>query len=193
MFLTWHLAHHLQMSKRSPRNTPRIVKATERALLLCSAFTGTQIVWCWSDHIKSPWHLWWPPEDAGHAFRYKVLSSFWHSCKTYKYARTHTHTQARALRGSIHLCNSACRGYIRGNLLITPSVVSQSTHAPIHQHTPICQSHSLLLVSRVLQVWEFVNSCVYASVLYICVQACEFACVRCVSTCVLLYVRVAKT
>lgn len=102
----------------------------------------------------------------------------------------HTHTHTRALRGSIHLCNSACTGYVRGNLLITPSVVSQSTHTPIHQHTPICQSHSLLLVSRVLQFWEFVNSRVHASVLYMCVQACKCACILCVSVHILLYVRV---
>ena len=61
-------------------------------------------------------------------------------------------------RGGIHLRDSTCRGYLRGNLLITPSVVSRSTRAPIHQRVPICQSHSLLLVSRVLQVGEFVAS-----------------------------------
>lgn len=44
------------------------------------------------------------------------------------------------IRGPIHLWNAAFRGYIRGNPLITPSVVSQSTHAPIHQWAAICQS-----------------------------------------------------
>lgn len=48
------------------------------------------------------------------------------------------------IRGTIHLCNAAFRGYIRGNPLITPSVVSQSTHAPIHQWAAIRQSCPLL-------------------------------------------------
>ena len=54
-----------------------MVKATERALFCSSpCLWGTQIVRCWSDHIKSPGgHLRWPREDSGHAFRHKVLSS----------------------------------------------------------------------------------------------------------------------
>lgn len=74
-------------------------------------------------------------------------------------SQTHTRARAHALRcaeptspqpseGSIHLRNSAFRGYFGGNQLITPSVVSQSTHAPIHQRAAICQSpppHSRLL------------------------------------------------
>lgn len=78
-------------------------------------------------------------------------------------SQTRWRSDVRAsFRGGIHLRDSTCRGYLRGNLLITPSVVSWSTRAPIHQRVPICQSHSLLLVSRVLQVGEFVAS----SVLY---------------------------
>lgn len=55
---------------------------------------------------------------------------------------------------------------------LLPSVVTQSIHTAIHQHTPICQSHSLLLVSRVLHVWEFANSSAYANLLHEC--ACVF-------------------
>lgn len=51
---------------------------------------------------------------------------------------------------------------------LLPSVVTQSIHTAIHQHTPICQSHSLLLVSRVLHVWEFANSSAYANLLHEC-------------------------
>lgn len=67
----------------------------------------------------------------------------------------HTHMQVcvcerrsatAMIRGTIHLCNAAFRGYIRGNPLITPSVVSQSTHAPIHQWAAIRQSCPLLRV-----------------------------------------------
>lgn len=65
MFLTWHLACHLQMSKQSPQNIPRIVKAMEQALLLYSMFIGTQIVWCWSDHIKD-WDICNDPERILH-------------------------------------------------------------------------------------------------------------------------------
>lgn len=49
MFLTWHLARHLQMSKQSLCTFPGTVKATERALVL---YSDTQIVCCWSDTIK---------------------------------------------------------------------------------------------------------------------------------------------
>lgn len=52
MFLTWHLAGHLQMSKQSPCAIPRIVKAIQQALLLYSVFIGAQIVWYCSDRIK---------------------------------------------------------------------------------------------------------------------------------------------
>lgn len=168
MFLPWRHAHHLQINKGSPYNILRIIKALERAPVLFSVFIGTRVVWCWSDHIEVRGHLRWPPGDSVHA----VLSRL-------SYARTHTHTprcvstcSPAAVRGNIHLCNSAFRGYFRGNLLITPSVVSQSTHAPIHQCTAICQSPSLLLVSRVLQVWELLTSSVYSSMFCVNVWVC---------------------
>lgn len=154
------------MSKQSPYNIPRIANATERALLLYSVFTGTQIAWCWTHLINSPAHLLWPREDS-----HSVIKSFHPPLQSYKSTFTHmcTHVLLAAdVQGGIHLCNSACRGYFRGNLLITPNVVSQSMHTAIHQHTPICQSHSLPLVRRVLQAWELVNSSVYINVCVWC-------------------------
>lgn len=170
MFLTWHLAFHLQMSKQSPCSIPRTPKSNwtgSSALLSVVEYTNSLLPE-WSH--KRPGHLCWPHEEAAPAFKFNIHLPSKFSCKLTKDARVHVHARTHpecvstcspaAVQGNIHLGNSACRGYFRGNLLITPSVASQRARAPIHQHALICQSHSLSLVSRVLIVWEFVNSCV---------------------------------
>lgn len=144
--------------RASIKTVPRIIKALEQASVLSSLFIGAQIARRWSDRTQ-----------VRGTFAVTLTGLLYmHSshppgslCKFFS-QRTHTHalrcvepTSPQPSEGGIHLRNSAFRGYFGGNQLITPSVVSQSTHAPIHQRATICQTPphpQLALVSRVLQV-----------------------------------------
>lgn len=111
MFLTWHLARHLQMSKQSAHSIPRIEVRAEQAL---SGNTNHR-------HVVVD-----PNEQPTPALKCNIHSPS--KVHTQSHISAHAHAQmcecvlSAAVPSNIHLCNSACRGYFRGKLLIIPSV-----------------------------------------------------------------------